>query len=192
MSRQNFERFFETEKQRRFDTDFFRAAEHYEAWDEIDFESEEEIPGEQTFHIKAEDMEYYADAVEDENPLMNDEEYAKGSPDGELLPHPLFITQMGFWCIGVKGRGNWVRTPGARNPGQDIEFHEPFRVGETIHVKMRPHDRYIKRGRYYLQYKADFYNPDNVKKATWIVTLILPKTKADIRKFLEGERGVEL
>lgn len=192
MSRQDFKRFFRTEKQRQFDTDFFKDAENYEAWDEIDFESEVEIPGEQSFVIKAEDMKYYAEAVLDDNPLMNDEEYAKDSPYGELVPHPLFITQMAFWCIGVRGRGNWVRTPGARNPGQHIELYEPFRVGETIHIKMRPHDRYIKRGKYYLEYKADFYNQDDVKKASGIATLILPKTRADIRKFLEGRRGVEL
>ena len=55
---------------------------------------------------------------------------------------------------------------------------------------MRPHDRYIKRGKYYLQYKADFYNQDDVKKATWIATLILPKSRKDIKAFLEGLRGV--
>jgi len=192
MSRQNFERFFRTEKHRQFDTDFFKDAETYEAWDEIDFESEEEIPGEQTYTITAEDMKFYAEASLDDNPLMHDEEFAEKSPYGGLVPHPLFITQIAFWCIGVKGRGNWVRTPGARNPGQEIEFYEPLRVGETIHVKARPYDRYIKRGKYYLQYKADFYNQDDVKKASWIATLILPKSKADIRKFLAGERGVEL
>jgi acyl dehydratase len=192
MSRQNFERFFRTEKHRQFDTDFFKDAEDYEAWDEIDFESEEEIPGEQTYTIAAEDMKFYAKASLDDNPLMHDEELAKDSPYGGLVPHPLFITQMAFWCIGVRGRGNWVRTPGARNPGQEIEFFEPFRVGETIHVKMRPHDRYIKRGKYYLQYKADFYNQNDVKKASWIATLILPQTKADIRKFLAGECGLEV
>ena len=132
MSRQNFERLFQTEKQRQFDTDFFKGGENYEAWDEIDFESHEEIPGEQTFLIKAEDMKYYAEAVLDDNPLLNDEEKAKGSSYGELVPHPLFITQIGFWCIGVRGRGNWVRTPGARNPGQDIEIYEPFRVGRLF------------------------------------------------------------
>lgn len=192
MSRQNFERFFKTEKHRQFDTDFFKDAEDYEAWDEIDFESEEEIPGEQTYTITAEDMKFYAEASLDDNPLMHDEERAKNSPYRGLVPHPLFITQMAFWCIGVKGRGNWVRTPGARNPGQEIEFFEPFRVGETIHVTMRPHDRYIKRGKYYLQYKAEFFNQDGVKKASWIATLILPKTRDDIQKFLAGERGVEI
>ena len=192
MSRQNFEKYFRTEKHRQFDTDFFKDAEDYEAWDEIDFESDEEIPGEQTYTITAEDMKFYAEASLDDDPLMHDEERAKNSAYGGLVPHPLFITQMAFWCIGVKGRGNWVRTPGARNPGQEIEFFDPFRVGETIHVRMRPHDRYIKRGKYYLQYKAEFYNQDDVKKASWIATLILPKTKADIQKFLAGERGVDI
>jgi acyl dehydratase len=191
MSRIDFERFFRTEKQRQFGTDFFVDAEEYEAWEEIDFESEEEIPGEQSFVIKAEDMKAYAEGVLDDNPLMVDEEYAEKSRYGGLVAHPLFLVQIGFWCIGVRGRGNWIRTPGARNPGQYIEIYEPLRVGETIHVKMRPYDRYIKRNKYYLKYKMDYYNQDNVKKAMWILTLILPKTKDDIRKFVKGIRALE-
>jgi acyl dehydratase len=191
MSRVNFERFFKTEKQKQFSTDFFRDAEEYEVWDEIDFEFEEEIPGEQTFQIKAEDMKAYAEGVLDNNPLMIDEGYAKNSNYGELVPHPLFLVQIAFWCIGTKGGGNWIRTPGARNPGQHIELFDPFRIGETIHIKMRPYDRFIKRDKYYLEYKIDFYNQDDVKKATWILALILPKTKADIKKFVEGIRALE-
>jgi len=191
MSRIDFKRFFKTEKQRQFDTDFFSNAEDYESWDEIDFESQEETPGEQTFLIKSEDMKAYAEGVLDDNPLMIDEAYAKKSPYGELVPHPLFLVQIGFWCIGVKGRGNWIRTPGSRNPGQHIEIYEPFRVGETIHIKMKPYDRYIKRKKYYLKYKVDYYNQDNVKKAMWILTLVLPKTKEDIKRFVEGVRSLE-
>jgi hypothetical protein len=56
---------------------------------------------------------------------------------------------------------------------------------------MRPHDRYIKRGKYYLKYKIDFYNQREVKKATWILSLILPPTKVDIKKFVEGVRGLD-
>ena len=187
----DFERFFTTEKQREFSTDFTVGAEHYESWEEIDFESQEEIPGEQTFTIKAEDMIAYAEAVLDDNPIMNNEEYAQKTPYGELVPHPLFLVQMGFWCIGVKGRGNWIRTPGARNPGQEISLYEPFHVGEIIHIKMKPYDRYIKRQKYYLKYKVDYYNQNDVKKATWIITLILPKTREDILKFVEGYRALE-
>ena len=32
---------------------------------------------------------------------------------------------------------------------------------------------------------------DDVKKAVWILTLILPKTKADIRKFADGFHALE-
>jgi acyl dehydratase len=191
MSRVNFERFFETEKQREFDTEFFQGAEDYEAWDEIDFETEGEIPGERTFEIKAEDMKYYAQGVHDDNPLFVDEEYAKNSPYGGLVPHPIFITPIIFWCVGSKGRGNWIRTPGSRNPGQFLEIYEPFRVGEIIHIGMRPYDRWIKRNKYYLSYEINMYNQDNVKKATAIGTLILPKTKDDIRKFVQGIRGLD-
>ena len=60
MIHEYFERFITTEKQKQFDTDFFQDAEAYEAWDEIDFKSDEEILGEQTFLIKAEDMKAYA------------------------------------------------------------------------------------------------------------------------------------
>lgn len=191
MGHVNFDRFLKTEKQKQFSTDFFKDAEEYEAWDSIDFQSEEEIPGEQTFLIKADDMIAYAEGVLDDDPLMTDGEYAKNSSYGELIPHPLFVVPIAFWCIGVKGRGNWIRTPGARNPGQHIELYEPFRVGETIHIKMRPYDRYIKRGKYYLKCKIEYFNQDNVKKALWILSLILPKTKEDIKKFAQGVRALE-
>jgi acyl dehydratase len=190
MNGAKFERFFKTEKQRQFKTDFFTDAENYEVWDEIDFQNLGEVDGEKTFEIKAEDMKAYAEGSLDDNPLMNDEEHAQKSPYGGLVPHPLFGTQIIFYCVGVKGRGNWIRTPGARNPGQEIEIHENFRVGEVIHIKLKPYDRYIKRGKYYLRYKIDLFNQDDVKKASCISTLILPPNREDMRKFLKGQRGL--
>jgi acyl dehydratase len=190
MIHDKFRPYLTTEKQQQFSSDFFQDVETYEAWDEIDFESDEEISGENTFLIRAEDMKSYAVLAQDDNPLMVDEEYAKKSPYGELVPHPLFVVQIAFWCIGIKGKGNWIRTPGSRNPGQIMEFYEPFCVGESIHIKMKPNDRYIKRNKYYLNYKIDFYNQDNVKKASWIVALILPKTKEDLKKFAKGIRAL--
>lgn len=65
-----------------------------------------------------------------------------------------------------------------------------FKVGETIHVKLRPYDRYEKREKYYLKYAIHFYNEKNILKTKWILTLILPKTKSEIRKFLKGIRGL--
>jgi hypothetical protein len=191
MNRDFFSRYIQTEKQKQFDRDFFKEAESYEVWDEIDFSNLEEVEGEQKFEIKAEDMKYFAEAVMDDNPLFTDEQYASKSPYGQLIPHPVFVTQIIFWCIGTRGRGNWIRTPGARNPGQYMELYEDFRVGEVIHIKMKPYDRYIKRGKYYLRYQIDLYNQDEVKKAMAIGTLILPKNRDDIRKFLRGFKGLE-
>jgi acyl dehydratase len=184
-------KYFRTEKHGRFGTDFFEDAEHYEAWDEIDFSDVREVPGERTFHITAEDAKFFAEAALDTHPMMLDEEHARRSPHGELFVHPVFVTSIIFWCIGEKGRGNWIRTPGARNPGQSCVIHEYLRVGETIHIKMKPHDRFIKRGKYYLQYAVDLYNQDDVLKIETITTLILPKDREGIRRFLAGERGVE-
>lgn len=186
----NLDRYLETEKQKMFSYDFLHEAGDYETWDEVKFE--EEFDGEQVFDIKAEDMIAYADGVSDPNPLFIDEKYAKKSRCGELVPHPLFLVLIAFWCIGVKGKGNWIRTPGARNPGQRIELYDEFRVGEKIHIMQKAYDRYIKRGKYYLTYQVDFYNQYNTRKATWWVSLVLPKTKADILKFVKGERGVEV
>ena len=181
---------FKTEKHHQFSMDFFTEAENYEVWDEIDFSDLQEVDGENTYEIKAEDMKFYAEGGLDDNPLLTDEEYARQSAYGELVPHPLFMTPIIFWCVGVKGRGNWIRTPGARNPGQSMEIYENFRVGETIHIKIVPHDRYMKRGKCYLQYKMDAYNQDNVLKCRIYSTLILPRTRDDIRKFLKGIRGL--
>lgn len=183
-------KYFTTEKHHQFDTDFYIDAESYEVWDEVDFANLKEADGENTFTIKAEDLKFYAEGCLDDNPYMTDEEFAKKSPYGGLVPHPIFVTTLGFWCIGVKGRGNWIRTPGARNPGQQIEIYENFKVGETIHIKLRPYDRYEKRGKYYLKYAIDYYNEKNVLKATWILALILPRTRDEIRKFLKGIRAL--
>jgi acyl dehydratase len=185
------EKYFKTEKAKQFTTNFFTDAENYEVWDEIDFLDMAEGDGENTFTIKAEDLKAYAEGCLDNNLYMTDEDFAKKSTYGGLVPHPIFVTTLAFWCIGIKGRGNWIRTPGARNPGQEIIIHENFRVGETIHAKLRPYDRYEKRGKYYLKDTIDFYNEKNVKKATWILTLILPRTRDEIRKFLKGIRGLK-
>jgi acyl dehydratase len=184
------EKYFKTKKHHQFSTDFFTEAENYEVWDEIDFSQIEEVEGQNTYEITAGDIKFYAEGSLDDNPLMTDEDYARKSPYGELVPHPLFVTPIIFWCVGVKGRGNWIRTPGARNPGQSLEIYDNFHVGEVIHVKMAPHDRFLKRGKCYLQYRMDLYNQEDELKCRIYSTLILPRTRDDIRKFLRGLRGL--
>ncbi|MCC6526967.1 MAG: MaoC family dehydratase [Polyangiaceae bacterium] len=183
-------KYFCTAKHGEFGTDFFADAESYEVWDEIDFTDLREVAGERTFLITAEDARFFAEAALCDEPLMRDADVAAAAPYGELFVHPVFVTAIIFWCIGSKGRGNWIRTPGARNPGQSCVIHEYLRVGETIHVKMKPHDRYVKRGKYYLKYAVDLYNQDGVLKIETLTTLILPKDREGIRRFLAGQRGV--
>ena len=118
MSDDNLRKYFCTDKHQRFGTDFFVDAESYEVWDEIDFSGVREVDGENTFEIRAEDVRFFAEAALERHPMMLDEEHARSSAYGQLFVHPVFITSVIFWCIGAKGRGNWIRTPGARNPGQ--------------------------------------------------------------------------
>ncbi len=191
MDTRELEKYFRTEKHPRFSMDFFSDAEDYEVWEEIDFSDLREVHGENTFTITAEDAKFFAEAALCDDPMMTDEEYANHSAFGELFIHPIFITSIIFWCVGRKGRGNWIRTPGARNPGQSCVFHEYLRVGETIHIRMKPHDRFIKRGKYHLQYQVDLYNQGNILKVETFTTLILPRNREGIRKFLRGERGVD-
>ena len=171
------EDFLITKKQKAFEYNFFEKAEQYEQWENVDFEGEYE--GERTYNVEVEDIKNYSEGVLDANPLFNDEETAKEGPYGGIIAHPLFLTPVGFWIIGESGPGSWVRTPGAINPGQVIEFYEPIRPGDTIHIKSRFHDKRLKRGKRYLTYLSDYYNQNNQLVAKWWITLILPVSKGD-------------
>jgi hypothetical protein len=56
-------KYFATEKQHLFTRSFFTDAENYEVWDEVDFADMNEVDGENTFTIKAEDLKFYAEGV---------------------------------------------------------------------------------------------------------------------------------
>lgn len=171
------EDFLTTKKQKTFEVDFFKKAEEYEKWEDVDFDGVYEI--ERTFEVEEEDIRSYSEGILDDNPLFNDKEAAGKGPFGGLISHPLFLTPVGFWLTGDSGPGSWVRTPGAINPGQTIEFYEPIRPGDTIRGKSRFFDKWIKRGKRYLTYETEFYNQKNQLVAKWWITLILPRSHAD-------------
>ena len=171
------EDFLTTRKQKEFEYDFFKKADGYEQWDTVDFEGVYE--GEKTFTVEAEDIKYYSVGCLDDNPLFNDETAAEKGPFGGLIAHPLFLTPIGFWLIGDSGPASWIRTPGAINPGQIIEFYEPVRVGDIIRVKSRFHDKWIKRGKRYMSYLSEYYNQKDQLVAKWWLTLILPTSRGD-------------
>jgi acyl dehydratase len=173
------DRYLKTEKQKSFEYDFCKDAEIYEVWDEIVIG--EEYDSTRAFEIKKEDMTSYAESVLDDNPLYHDEEFAAKSHFGRLIPHPLFLVLIAFYCID-KGKCSWIRSPGAMNPGQRIAMHEPFKVGEIISVKQKSYDKWIKRNKHFVTYQLDYYNQKGTLKGTWWITLILPPTREELLK----------
>ncbi|MCL4703292.1 MAG: MaoC family dehydratase [Burkholderiaceae bacterium] len=170
-----------TAKQKGFNRDFFANAEQYETWDEVKIGMEYEAA--QKFEVTAEDIKAFSQAVMDSNPLFNDEEYAKGTRWGGLIGHPIFYIAIGFYCTGL-GPSSWIRTPGAYNPGQRNMFYDPFRVGDIITLKLKSIDKWIKRGKYYLQYRQDYIDQRGKLKMTRYPTLIVPPTRAEMEKFV--------
>jgi acyl dehydratase len=186
-------KYLRTKKQKEFfeeykKGDFLKNADKYEAWDEVEFGREVMCPI--TFEVTLEDLVQYAEGSLDTNPLFVDEAYAKKSIWGKIIPHPILATVMEFFCLRG-GVGDWIRTPGSRNPGMRYEFYEPFEVGDVIRLKMKPYDRWIKRQKYYLTYQIDFINQNDKLRMRHWCTLILPKTRADLVRFMKGEHALE-
>ncbi|MBU2546965.1 MAG: MaoC family dehydratase [Proteobacteria bacterium] len=167
--------FLTTDKQKAFDYDFFKMAPAYVDWDTVDYEKVHE--GERVYEVEAEDLVDYAQSMQDDLPLFSDPEAAEQGPFGGLIAHPIFLTPIGFWITGEKGPLSWVRTPGAINPGQVIEYYEPIRPGDTIRARTRFHDKWIKRGKRYLTFNTEYFNQNETLVAKWWITLILPRSK---------------
>lgn len=171
----------ETAKQREFENDFRAGAEHYDVWDEV--EIGRQYDGTLEFTVLEEDILAFNRSMLETDPLFVDADYAREhSPTGELLQHPLFLVEIGFYCI-EKGPGSWIRSPGARNPGQTIELTEPFRIGEKIRIRLTASDKWIRRDKHYLQYKIDYFNQDGAHKGIWWLQLILPPSREDLLRF---------
>jgi len=176
------EQYISTDKQHHFPKDFLSDWERYETWEQATVG--QCGPAQRVFEIKAEDIVAYNRACGETDPLMIDPELAeKLSPTGQVLQHPIFVTAIAFYSLGETGIGTWIRTPGARNPHQDIEIFEPFRYGERITTTVTTHDKFVQRGKPYLQMKLDFHNELKVLKARWYCSLILPATQADVARF---------
>jgi len=170
------EKYLKTEKQKSFRYDFFVDESKYEKWEDVKIG--QEGMAERSFEVKMEDILAYLDGTLDNNPLFRDEEFAKKTPWGGLVAPPLLLVPIIFWCTGT-GSGSWIRTPGAINPGQKIEFYEPIRVGDTITIKAEAYDKYVKRGKKYLTYLSEFRNQRGQLVAKWWGTLILPTSRSD-------------
>lgn len=172
--------YFDSDRQRTFETNFLHNAEEYEAWNEVEVGKSK--AGKLTYTVTADDVRTYNLCVLETDPLMVDEKAAKNSSTGELIQHPIFVTQLGFYCI-ERGPGSWIRSPGARNPGQRIEVHEPFKIGETITMTVTPTDKWVRREKHYITDRLDFHNEQGTLKATWFLTLIIPPKRELMLEF---------
>jgi len=173
--------YLETEKQRRFERDFLAGWEHYETWDTVEIGPVG--PAARDYVVEEEDVLSYNRACGETDPLMVDPEYArKHSPTGKIIAHPVFFTSICFYCVSPKGRGTWIRTPGARNPFQKIEIIEPIVVGERISLTMKTEDRWIQRGKHYITNLFEYSAAGKLKGRAW-GTLVLPSTREEVRRF---------
>jgi acyl dehydratase len=171
-----------TEKQRHFETEFRLDSESYEVWEEI--EVGRAFQAKQTFLIAEEDIVAYNRSALEDDPLFVDPDHARAEGLDHVIAHPMFAIQIAFYCI-EKGSGNWLRSPGARNPGQKLVFHQPFRVGEEITLTITIQDKWVRRDKHYLQARFDYHNQDGALKTEWRVNLILPPTRAELRRFAD-------
>lgn len=174
---------FETEKQLGFDRDFLSGWELYDTWDEVEVGRTYKAPHD--YIVKAEDLIYYNRAVGETSPILIDQQAALAqSPTGNVIAHPTFLVSMLFYCLGSQGAGTWLRTPGARNPFQDIELFEPIYVGERISLTLSTVDRFVRRGKHYITNQNDFTGSGSVLKVRAYGTLILPPTREEVRRFV--------
>lgn len=167
-----------TKKQGDFEWDFCRGVERYESWEKVVVG--DSGTGMRQFVVEEEDILAFNLSCLETDPMYIDPEYARSR--GGLWQHPLFIVQVVFWCIDT-GIGSWIRSPGARNPGQRIELHEPFAVGETISATLTHADKWLRRDKHYLEDRVDLHNEHGTLKATWWVRLILPPTAAELVRY---------
>ena len=75
----------------------------------------------------------FVQAIDDPNPLWQDEEYAKKSRYGGIIAPPTFILTIGFEQIPEKATASMPGT-GRLHGSTELECYQPVRPGDTITV----------------------------------------------------------
>jgi len=161
-----------TPRMEEFEWDFTRGVSAYETWDRIRIG--EQAPAQNTFEVTAEDIRAFNRSCLETEPAMFDDE--------DPVAHPLFPVMITFWCVGT-GIGSWIRSPGARNPGQRIEFHDDYRPGDVITATITHHDKWIRRGHHYMEDLVELHDQHGTLKGRWYVRLLLPPDGAAVEAF---------
>ena len=174
-----------TERQRSFPCDFLATWEQNEFWGELVIGELREAPG--RFEVREEDVLAYNLAVGETHPLFVDPEYARGhAPGGTIVVHPIFATTVVFWFSQPGVQGSWIRTPGARNPFQRLEIHEPIRVGDRLRLLQENSERFWRRDKAYVTTHGFIQDQSGTTKVEVWGTLILPTTPDAVRHYAEA------
>ena len=98
------------------------------------------------FHVTKEAIIAYARALGETNPLFVDEEAAKAGPYGTVIAPAGFYTYMKF-RPGPNLRLRSHEGHLGYMAGQDVEYFEPIRAGDTISARAQISEVYAKTGR---------------------------------------------
>ena len=73
----------------------------------------------------------FVQAIDDQNPLWHDEEYASKSQYGGIIAPPTFILTIGFAQIQQK-MTTLMPSAGRLHGGTELEYYQPVRPGDMI------------------------------------------------------------
>jgi acyl dehydratase len=123
----------------------------------------------------------YADAVGDDNPLYNDEEYARKSRYGCIIAPPGFFgwakktISSSEGLVGLIGAMIEAGYAGILDGGMAYDFYLPVRVGDTLVVSPKVADITLKEGKtkmMILRFEASYTNQNGDLVAKSYQTLI--------------------
>jgi len=123
----------------------------------------------------------YADAVGDDNPLYNDEEYARKSRYGCIIAPPGFFgwakktISSSEGLVGLIGAMIEAGYAGILDGGMAYDFYLPVRVGDTLVVSPKVADITLKEGKtkmMILRFEASYTNQNGDLVARSYQTLI--------------------
>lgn len=123
------------------------------------------------YHLTRETVQKYGEAVEDLDPIYTDEDAAAASEFGGLVAHPTTasIYVLKAYKVGV------ISPPGGVHARQKFEFIAPTRPGETLQIKAKVVDKYIKREHRYVVIESLTVNQDGETKVKSLMTVIWSK-----------------
>ena len=90
--------------------------------------------GPQVYDVDKSMIRKFAEAIGDPNPIYNDEAYARKSGHGALLAPPTFVTALRLEEVSQKAMEAKCPLPRVLNGGNEIEYFQPIKAGDTISV----------------------------------------------------------